>query len=146
MKKIISMLLALIFTLSILAGPVIDISDYSSSNLSEQEIKDLVAQSIGVISLEDLLKLSLPEHLLWLNDLSPILHFQPFAEMLKNDKETKVADFMRETYVSVDENVPAIQLAKIFMVDNVRRIIVTSKGKFAGVVDIQDFTTQLFWA
>ena len=100
----------------------------------------------GVISLEDLLKLSLPEHLLWLNDLSPILHFQPFAEMLKSDRETKVADFMREEYISVDENVPAIQLAKIFMVDNVRRIIVTSKGKFAGVVDIQDFTTQLFWA
>lgn len=100
----------------------------------------------GVLSLEDLLKLSLPEHLLWLDDLSPILNFQPFAEMLKSDKETKVADFMRENYISVDENVPAIQLAKIFMVNNVRRIIVTSHGKFAGVVDIQDFTTQLFWA
>jgi nitrogen PTS system EIIA component len=122
------------------------IKTFATKKIMDIPIVDEDNDVRGVISLEDLLKFSLPEHLLWLNDLSPILHFQPFAEMLKSDKETKVADFMREEYISVDENVPAIQLAKIFMVDHVRRIIVTSKGKFAGVVDIQDFTTQLFWA
>lgn len=122
------------------------IKTFATNKILDIPVVDEEKDVRGVLSVEDILKLSLPEHLLWLDDLSPILHFQPFAEMLKSDRETKVADFMREDYISVDENVPAIQLAKIFMVNNVRRIIVTSKSKFAGVVDIQDFTTQLFWA
>lgn len=100
----------------------------------------------GVISHEDILRLSLPEHLLWLNDLSPILNFQPFTELLRNDKETKVADFMRETFFSVDEEIPAIQLAKTFLTHNIRQIIVTKKQKFVGVVNINSFFSKLFWA
>ena len=37
----------------------------------------------GVLAIEDILRHSLPEHLLWMDDLSPILHFQPFAETFK---------------------------------------------------------------
>lgn len=122
------------------------IKTFATNKILDIPVVDEDKDVRGVVSLEDILKLSLPEHLLWLNDLSPILHFQPFAEMLKRDNETKVADFMREEFISVEENIPAIQLAKIFLVNKVRRIIVTSKGKFAGVIDIQDFTTQLFWA
>ncbi|MCF7918339.1 MAG: hypothetical protein K9N06_00315 [Candidatus Cloacimonetes bacterium] len=54
MKKVFSIFIALVITLSIFAGPIISVTDYSSSNKSEQEIKDLVAQSVGVISLESL--------------------------------------------------------------------------------------------
>lgn len=54
MKKIISTLLALIITLSIFASPIVSVSNNPSSNKSDAEIKELVAQSLGVISLEDL--------------------------------------------------------------------------------------------
>jgi len=81
-----------------------------------------------------------------MDDLSPIQHFQPFAETLKNDTETKIADFMQEQFISVDKSVPAIQLAKIFLMNNIRQIIVTSEGKLAGVVNINGFITKLFWA
>ncbi len=81
-----------------------------------------------------------------MDDLTPILHFQPFAETLKTDKETKIADFMKEQFISVDETVPAIQLAKIFLMNNTRQIIVTNNGKLSGVVDISGFITKLFWA
>jgi nitrogen PTS system EIIA component len=100
----------------------------------------------GVIAIEDILRHSLPEHLLWMDDLSPILRFQPFAETLKTEKETKIADFMKEEFISVDETVPAIQIAKIFLMNNVRQVIVTSDGKLAGVVNINGFITKLFWA
>lgn len=100
----------------------------------------------GVISLEDILKFSLPEHLLWMNDLSPILRFEPFTEMLRNDHETKLADFMREDFIAVEEEIPAIQLAKIFLMNNVRQIIVSKGQKLCGVVNIAGFSTKLFWA
>lgn len=100
----------------------------------------------GVISLKDILHYSLPEHLLWMNDLSSIDRFQPFAEALATADETKLADVMREEYISVNENVPAIQLAKLFLLHNEPELIVTdANGRLAGIVALKDFCASLLW-
>lgn len=99
----------------------------------------------GVVSQLDILKFSLPDHILWLNDLSVIDRFQPFAEMLKADMETRMADFMRGDAVVVEGDLPAIQLAKLFLMEKITQIIVTENGKYAGVVNLQDFNRKLFW-
>ncbi len=99
----------------------------------------------GQISIEDILKASLPEHLLWMEDLSPILRFQPFAELLKKDSETKLADIMRDDYVAVEGDLPAIQVAKIFLMQKIRQIIVLKSGKFAGTIELSSFFSQIFW-
>ena len=100
----------------------------------------------GVLALTDLLKYSLPEHLLWMDDLSPIDRFQPFADMLRSAKDARVADVMREEFLSVDVSVPAIQVAKLFTVHQLRLLTITDHGKFAGVVELKSFCAQLFWA
>ena len=122
------------------------IDTFATKKVLDIPIVDNEGDIRGVIAIEDLLRHSLPEHLLWMDDLSPILNFQPFAETLKTEKETKIADFMKEQYISVEETVPAIQLAKIFLMNNIRQIIVTHEGKLAGVVNINGFITKLFWA
>ena len=99
----------------------------------------------GIVSLEDVLKFSLPEHLLWMNDLSSINRFQPFADMLKSDEETKLADFMSEDMITVDINIPAVQLAKLFIMHKVDQILVIENGKLAGLVNMKDFVLKLFW-
>ncbi len=99
----------------------------------------------GVIALEDLLKLCLPEHLLWMHDLSPIMNFQPFAELLRNDQSTKVADFLSQDYIAVGPDTPAIQLAKIFLKDEVRQILITEGSHLLGIVSLSRFTSQIFW-
>jgi mannitol/fructose-specific phosphotransferase system IIA component (Ntr-type) len=100
----------------------------------------------GTISIEDLLRQSLPQHLLWMEDLSPIENFEPFAEVLRKDEETKIADFMHDEYVSVHPDIPAIQLAKIFLMKNVRQIQVVDGRHFLGVVNLHSFNAQIFWA
>jgi CBS-domain-containing membrane protein len=100
----------------------------------------------GIIGMEDLLRQSLPQHLLWMEDLSPILRFEPFAEMIKKDNETKLADFMREDFVSVPPETPAVQLAKIFLMRPVRQIQVLNGHRLLGVVNLDGFSTKLFWA
>ena len=80
-----------------------------------------------------------------MNDLSSIYRFQPFADMLKSDEETKLADFMSEDMVTVDINIPAVQLAKLFIMNKVDQILVIDKGKLAGIVDMKDFVVKLFW-
>ena len=99
----------------------------------------------GVVSLEDILKFSLPEHLLWMDDLSSINRFQPFADMLKSDEETKLADFMSEDMITVDINIPAVQLAKLFIMHKVDQILVLDKEKLVGLVNTKDFVLKLFW-
>ncbi len=100
----------------------------------------------GVVSAADILRFSLPEHILWMNDLTPILRFQPFAEMLKNSQDTKLADFMRETMEKIEEDAPAIQLVKLFITARVRQVIVTRGGRFSGVVRLENVVRDLFWA
>lgn len=101
----------------------------------------------GALSLENILKFSLPEHLLWMNDLSAIQRFQPFAAMLRDDQGTKLADISSGSGVTVDEELPAIQLAKMFCTSpGLRQIIVTRNGKPVGVVNLKNFITKLFWA
>ena len=99
----------------------------------------------GVLALTDLLKYSLPEHLLWMDDLSPINRFQPFMDMLRSAPDTRVADVMREDFLTVEKNVPAIQLAKLFTMHQLRQLVITDRGRFAGVVELKAFCAQLFW-
>lgn len=122
------------------------IETFALRSTSDIPVVDEEKDIRGIVSLEDILKLSLPEHLLWMNDLSPILYFQPFAETLKSESDTKIADFMRSDYVSVDEGVPAVQLAKIFLMKNIRQILVTRKSKLVGVVNLDSFIKKFFWA
>ena len=122
------------------------ISTFCTHHVLDIPIIDSDHDIRGIVALEDLLKLSLPEHLLWMEDLTSILNFEPFAELLRKDKETKIADFMREDYVSIAPQTPAIQLAKMFVKNDVRQIQVVDERKLLGVVNVKSFIAQLFWA
>lgn len=122
------------------------IAMFATSHAEEIPVLDRDGDLRGVVSLADLLQFSLPEHLLWMEDLSSIYRFQPFADMLKNSADTHIADVMREEFLKVDREVPAIQLAKLFLVNRVRQLVITGKdGRLAGVVELKEFCAKLFW-
>ncbi len=122
------------------------IETLAAKRLMEIPVLDEEGDLRGIIGMEDILKFSLPEHILWMDDLRPILRFQPFAEMLRDDQETKLADVMREEFVTVPDDIPAIQLAKIFLMEKVRFIPVVQGRQLVGVVSLHNFITKLFWA
>ncbi|MBU4460997.1 MAG: PTS sugar transporter subunit IIA [Verrucomicrobia bacterium] len=119
---------------------------FCTHNVRDIPVIDETGDVRGVVAVEDFLRLSLPEHLLWMQDLSPILHFQPFADVLRKDRETRVADFVREEFVGVAPDLPAIQAARLFLMNKSRQILVVDGRRFLGVIDVEDFVTQLFWA
>ena len=119
---------------------------FAVSRSEELPVVDNTGDLRGILSLSDLLKYSLPEHLLWLEDLSPIYKLQPFSDMLKTADETKVADVMREEFIRANVNDPAVKLAKIFLISNLSQlIIVDDAGKPAGMVTLKNFSAKLFW-
>ena len=122
------------------------IQAFCANRVMDIPIVDAEGDLRGVIAIEDLLGQSLPQHLLWMEDLSPIENFEPFAELLRKDSETKVADFMHDKYVAIPPDMPAIQLAKIFLMQKVRQVQVIEGRKFLGSVSVDSFSSQIFWA
>ena len=107
---------------------------------------DSVGDLRGVLSLKDVLTYTLPEHLLWMENLSPIYRFQPFVDLLKSASDTRVSDIMQELGEPVSEDVPAIQLAKLFLEQKVSQLIITDKdGRLAGLVSLREFCAKFFW-
>lgn len=122
------------------------VKKFAVTRTSELPVIDNTGDLRGVLSLADLLKYSLPDHLLWLEDLSPIYQLQPFSDMLKTADETKVADVMREefTWASIDD--PAVKIAKMFLAEKLSQlIIVDHEGKPAGRISLKNFAAKLFW-
>ena len=76
----------------------------------------------------------------------PDAYLQVLADLLRKERDMKLADFMREEYVKVAADVPAIQLAKIFLMDKTRQILVMEDRHLLGVVNLRSFISKLFWA
>ena len=122
------------------------VKKFAVSRIEELPVVDNTGDLRGVLSLTDLLKYSLPEHLLWLEDLSPIYELQPFSDMLKTADETKVADIMREEFFMAQVDDPAVKLAKTFLQNNIPQLLIVDKeGKVAGMVSLKNFSAKLFW-
>lgn len=122
------------------------VKKFAVTKTEELPVVDDAGDLRGILSLADLFKYSLPEHLLWLEDLSPIYELQPFSDMLKTADETKVADIMREEFFKANVSDPAVKLAKTFLMNNLSQLIITDdSGKPAGIVTLKNFSAKLFW-
>ena len=122
------------------------VKTFAMTRSEELPVVDNAGDMRGILSMADLLKYSLPEHLLWLEDLSPIYELQPFSDMLKTADENKVADIMREEFTMAEIDDPAVKLAKIFLQTQLPQlIIVDTDGKPAGMVTLKNFSAKLFW-
>ena len=122
------------------------VKKFAVTRTEELPVVDNTGDLRGILSLTDLLKYSLPEHLLWLEDLSPIYKFQPFSDMLKTAGDTRVADVMQEDFIRVREDIPAVQLAKLFLMHKVNRLLIVDRhDKLCGIVTLKNFSAKLFW-
>ena len=119
---------------------------FATTQSASLPVIDSVGDLRGVLSLKDVLTYTLPEHLLWMENLSPIYRFQPFVDLLKSASDTRVSDIMQELGEPVSEDVPAIQLAKLFLEQETAQLIITDKdGRLAGLVSLREFCAKFFW-
>ncbi len=118
---------------------------FCSKKLLDIPVVDEEGDLRGAFSLEDLLKVGLPEHLLWMEDLAPIIRFEPFADLLRRDQESKVADVMRDKCLTVEPGVPAVELARLFLIHGARQIVVAKGRRYLGAVDLNTFISKIIW-
>lgn len=111
--------------------------------VADLPVVDKENKLVGLVTADALLKVCLPDYILWMQDLSPILNFEPFAELLRNEGKTWLADIMSDDYVTVAEDSPAIEVAKGMCKRGVRQVLVTRGEILAGVIAIEDFITKV---
>ena len=101
---------------------------------------------VGVVSASTLLNVCLPDYLLWMDDLSPIQNFEPFAEVLRKEHNTWLSEIMSENYAFVQVSSPAIQVAAEFVRQNVAQCYVLKEKRLAGVITLRTFLHKIFRA
>jgi CBS domain-containing protein len=124
------------------------IDSFCRLEVSEFPVVDSDGDLVGIATQDELIRICLPEYITWMEDLSPILNFEPFAEILRRESSVPVIEIMQfsDRYATVDEESPAIQVAKVMMRRNVRQVYVVRDKKLLGVITIQDFIHKVLRA
>jgi len=111
--------------------------------LIDLPVVDKDGELIGVVTTYELLKVCLPDYILWMDDLTPILNFEPFAEILRKESKTWLADIMTSEYATVSEDAPAIQVAKEITRQRVDNAYVVRGKILVGVVSLGKFLSKV---
>ena len=124
------------------------IDSFCRLEVNELPVVDSDGDLVGIATQDELIRVCLPEYITWMEDLSPILNFEPFAEILRRESSVPVIEIMQfsDRYATVDEENPAIQVAKVMMRRNVRQVYVVRDKTLQGVITIQDFIHKVLRA
>jgi mannitol/fructose-specific phosphotransferase system IIA component (Ntr-type)/CBS domain-containing protein len=124
------------------------IDSFCRLDASELPVVDKDGDLVGIATQDELIRICLPEYITWMEDLSPILNFEPFAEILQRESSVPVIEIMlfSDRYATVDEQDPAIQVAKVMMRRNVRQVYVVHDKRLLGVITLQDFIHKVLRA
>jgi len=111
--------------------------------LVDVPVVDVDGDLVGVVSGFELLRVCLPDYILWMEDLSPVLNFEPFAEVLRKESKTWLTDVMSLDYPTVAGDVPAIQVAKEMTRRGARQVYVVAGRKLVGVITLPAFINKV---
>ena len=120
------------------------IDAFCRHDLTEIPVLDHDDDLVGIVAEEEILKRCLPEYILWLADLRPILQFEPFNEVLKDEHVIRLAEIMSNRYVTVEETTPAVQVARELMRQGARKVLVTRGKKLIGIITLSHFLARVF--
>ena len=116
---------------------------FVSKNIHDIAVVDKDGDLIGVVNAFELLRVCLPDYILWMDDLSPIINFEPFSHILQNETSTWLAEIISENYAVVNEESPAIMVAQEITKKNTRQAYVLRGKKLVGVITIQQFLNKV---
>ena len=111
--------------------------------LNELPVVDKDGDLVGVVSTYELLRVCLPDYILWMEDLTPIMNFEPFAEVLRKESKTWLAEIMTSEYATVQGSAPAIQVAKEITRERAHRAYVVRDKRLLGVVSLETFLSKI---
>ncbi len=120
------------------------VDTFIKQNVSEIPVLDRDGDLSGIVKAGELLRVCLPEYLMWMNDLTPIANFEPFADVLQNERKTWLADILVKDFPCVTPDAPAIQVAGEMTRYKSLRCYVREGSKLVGIIRLPRFLNKIF--
>jgi CBS domain-containing protein len=98
---------------------------------------------VGVVRLKRLIRVCMPDYLLWVGDMEEYLNFEPFADMAKNEAFIGIRDIMTDNYAHVAENAPAVLVMKEIAQHETQNAYVLRGRKLVGIVKLLNFVKTI---
>jgi PTS system nitrogen regulatory IIA component len=117
---------------------------FIAQHISEIPVVDRDGDMIGIVSAGALLKVCLPDYLLWMSDLSPIVNFEPFTDVLRKEQSTWLSDILIHEFASVQMKAPAVSVAGEMTRRNASKCYVLNGKKLMGIIDLPVFLNKVF--
>ena len=117
---------------------------FIANQINEIPVLDRDGDMVGVVRAGALLKVCLPEYLLWMSDLSPILNFEPFTNILRKEESTWLSDILQSEFASAQMKAPAVSVAAEMTRRNASRCYVLNGKKLMGVINLPRFLNKVF--
>lgn len=117
---------------------------FIAEGMGEIPVIDDDGDLISVVNAGTLLRVCLPEYLLWMSDLSPIINFEPFTNVIKNEENTCLSDIMHTDFANVQDRDPAVSVAGELTRRKAFKCYVLKDKKLVGVIDLPLFLNKVF--
>lgn len=116
---------------------------FVSHGLLEIPVIDKDGDLTGVVTADALLRVCMPDYLLWMDDLSPILQFEPFVNILRNEENTWLSEILHHEYPTVLVGQPAIAVAEAMAKRKASTCYVVDEKKLLGVITLPHFLDKV---
>ena len=104
--------------------------------------KDGIVQ--GVISCEDIIRRAIPDYIMMLENLSFINQFEPFENLLKEERKMLVKDVMAEAKHTASPGMPLFQLTVNIVKNSLPSLLVVGPDrKLLGVITYIELVTNV---
>ncbi len=115
-----------------------------SEHTTELPVIDSAGCLKGVVRADNLLRSCIPEHFLWMEDISSIIDFEPFVQVLNNEQQTPLTTILDDKYPTVSPLSPAVQIACEMMRYKSSKCYVREGNHLVGVVKLTEFLNKIF--
>lgn len=112
---------------------------FVQNNLIYIPVVDKFGDIMGEVTLKELMNVCLPRYILWLDDISPVLNFESFTNLLQNEDNTWLNEIMHNDVAKVQFNEPALNAAIKMTKLEVNHCYVLKENKLIGIIPMQHF-------
>lgn len=110
---------------------------------SELPVLSPAREIIGVVTTRRLVNVCMPEYLMWVEDMTPFLNFEPIAEIIRDAPSTWLKDIMVQDIALVQESSPAILALKEIGRRETNNAYVIRGRELVGIVYLHEFLNSV---
>ena len=116
---------------------------FLAHRLSELPVVNADNELLGVVTTQRLVHVCMPDYLMWVEDLTPFLNFEPIAEIIRNESSTWLREIMVHNFAQVAEDSPAILALKEIGRRETDNAYVLRGRQLVGIIQLHEFLNSV---